>query len=111
MICVFLTKLRKVLLSNDKNILLICCYRPPNGDGENLSTFLQNNIIKKSVLEKKISSIIGDFDMNCLNDHENAKTKCFYDKIFEKGTIPILNCPTRISEHSEHFRTFQNKSY
>ena len=85
---------------NDKNILLSCCYRPPNGDSENLSTFLQNNIIEKSVSEKKISYMIGDFNMNCLKYHENAKTKYFYDNIFEKGAIPIINRPTRISEHS-----------
>ena len=38
--------------------------------------------------------------MNCLKYHVNPKTKHFYDKIFEKGAIPIINCPTRISEHS-----------
>ena len=41
---------------NDKNILLSCCYRPPNGDSENLSMFLQNNIIEKSVSEKKMAT-------------------------------------------------------
>ena len=48
---------------NDKNIHLSCCYRPPNGDSENISTFLQNNIIEKSVSEKRISHTIGDFNM------------------------------------------------
>ena len=38
--------------------------------------------------------------MNCLKYHKNAKTKYFYDNIFEKGAIPIINRPTRISEHS-----------
>ena len=85
---------------NDKNILLSCCYRPPNGDSENLSTFLQNNIMEKSVSENEISYMIGDFNMNCLKHHENAKTKYFYYKIFEKGAIAIINRPTRISEHS-----------
>ena len=46
---------------NDKNILLSCGYTPPNGDSENLSTFLQNNIIEKSVSENKIGYMIGDF--------------------------------------------------
>ena len=36
--------------------------------------------------------------MNCLKYHGNAKTK--HDNIFEKGAIPIINRPTRISEHS-----------
>ena len=81
----------KISRENDKNILLSCCYRPPNGDSENLSTFLQNNIIEKSVSEKKISYMIGDFNMNCLKYHENTKTKYFYDNIFEKDAIPIIN--------------------
>ena len=38
--------------------------------------------------------------MNCFKYHEDAKTKHFYDNIFEKGTIPIINCATWISEHS-----------
>ena len=38
--------------------------------------------------------------MNCLKYHENANTKHFYDNIFLKGAIPIINRPTRISEHS-----------
>ena len=33
--------------------------------------------------------MIGDFNMNCLKYQENAKTKYFYDNIFEKGAIPI----------------------
>ena len=37
--------------------------------------------------------------MNCLKYHEYSKTKHFYGNIFEKGAIPIMNCPTRISEH------------
>ena len=46
----------QVSRENDKNILLICCYRPPNGDSQNLSTFLQNNIIEKSLSEKKLAT-------------------------------------------------------
>ena len=38
--------------------------------------------------------------MNCLKYIENAKTKHFYDNILERGAIPIINRPTRISEHS-----------
>ena len=41
---------------NYKNILLSCCYRPPNGDSENLSGFLQNKIIETSVSEKKLAT-------------------------------------------------------
>ena len=90
----------EVSRENDKNTLLSCCYRPPNSDSENLSTFLQNNVIEKSVSEKKISYMIGDFNMNSLKYHETAKTKYFYDNVFEKDAIPIIDRLTRISEHS-----------
>ena len=51
------------------------------------------------MFQKKNSYIIGDFNMNCLKYHENSKTKHFYENIFEKGAVPIINCSTRISEH------------
>ena len=38
--------------------------------------------------------------MNCLKHHQNAKTKHFYNNIFEKGTIFIINRLTWISGHS-----------
>ena len=96
MICVIL----KFQGENDKNILLSRCYRPSNAESENLSRFLQNKIIEKSVSEKKVSYIIGDFNLNCLKYHKTTKTKHFHDNIFEKGAIPIINRPTQISEHS-----------
>ena len=47
-----------------------------------------------------MSYITGDFNMNCLKYHGSTKTKHFYDNIFEKSAIPIINRPTRISKHS-----------
>ena len=38
--------------------------------------------------------------MNCLKYHEDARTKHFYDNIFENGAIPIINSSIWISEHS-----------
>ena len=47
-----------------------------------------------------MSYIAGDFNMNCSKYRENAKTKHFYDNIYEKDAIPIIKRPIRISEHS-----------
>ena len=58
---------------NDNNILVSCCYRPPNHDSENLNGLLQNKIIEKSVSGKKIRYIRGDYNINCWKYHENAK--------------------------------------
>ena len=47
---------------------------------------------------------MGNFNMNRLKCHENAKTnanaKHFYDNVFEEGATPIINCPTRILKYS-----------
>ena len=92
-----LTKIWKFLLlkfkGKYKNIILSSYYRPRNGDSENLSPFLQKKNIEKSVSEKKISYILGGLEMNCLKYYENAEIKYFYDVIFEKGVISILNRP------------------
>ena len=81
----------EMLREKDRNFLLSCCYRPPNVDSEKLSPFLQNKTIERSFSQKKISYVIGDFNMNCLKYHKNAKTKHFYDTILAKGAIPIIN--------------------
>ena len=60
---------------------------PSSDDCENLNGFLQNKIIEKSVWEKKISHIIGDFNENYLKYHGNTKTKHLYNNIFEKSAI------------------------
>ena len=90
----------KISRENDKNILLSCWYRPPNGSTKNLNGFLQNKILDKSVSENKNCYITGDFNINCLKYHENAKIKQFYDNIFRKGSIPIINRRTQMPEHS-----------
>ena len=51
--------------------------------------------------EKKISYVIGDFNMNCLKYHKNAKTKRFHNNIFEKGAISVTN---RVGLESQNIR-------
>jgi hypothetical protein len=42
----------ELVLEKTKNIILSCCYRPPDGASENLSMFLQH-IVKTSDAEEK----------------------------------------------------------
>ncbi|XP_065685038.1 uncharacterized protein LOC136097048 [Hydra vulgaris] len=89
------------ILNNKKNnILLSCCYRPPDGASENLSFFLLQNIIHKGSKENKITFIIGDFNMNCLIYNKDKKIKSFYDEILMAGAVPLINRPTRITKTS-----------
>ena len=74
-------------------------YRPPNDDSENISAFLQIKIIEKN-FSKKNSYVLENFNMCCLKRYKNTKTKHFYDNNFQIGSIPIINRPSQISEHS-----------
>ena len=38
--------------------------------------------------------------MSCLKRYKNTKTKHFYDSNFQIGSIPIINRPSQILEHS-----------
>ena len=81
------------------NIILSCCYKPPTGSNENLTTFV-NNIFEKSFHEKKKCYLLGDYNINCFDYDDNEKVKNFYDSLYEQGTIPLVNKPTRVTLNS-----------
>ena len=68
----------EIINKESKNVILSCCYKPPNGNNEHLSTFL-NNIFEKAFHEKKQCYLLGDFNINCFDYNDNEKVKNFYD--------------------------------
>ncbi|XP_065654575.1 uncharacterized protein LOC136081205 [Hydra vulgaris] len=90
----------EIINERTKNILISCCYRPPDGVSENLSMFLQQKVIAKGNNEKKKNFLIGDFNMNCFDYNDDNKVRNFYDAIFESGAIPLINLPTRVTKNS-----------
>ncbi|XP_065652985.1 uncharacterized protein LOC136080294 [Hydra vulgaris] len=90
----------ELINKRSKNILISCCYRPPAGRIENFGKFLLKNIIKQTDLEKKKNYCIGDFNINSFDYYENQSSKNFFNGLFETGTIPLINRPTRITSHS-----------
>ena len=89
----------EIICKESKNMLLLCCYRPPKGITVNLTAYLAS-IFQGIQNEKKKSLIIGDFDLNCLNYNEDSNIRHFYHKVFELGFIPLIDNPTRISKNS-----------
>ena len=37
----------------------------------------------------------GDFDLNCLEFHQSSEIRQFFNNMFEKETIPLINRPTK----------------
>ena len=78
-----------------------CCYIPPDGEKWKLDyVFSGHSHCEIYRWEKKEFYCIADFNLNCLVYHENDKIRDFYNNIFEKGVIPIINRPTRVTDHS-----------
>ena len=42
----------------------------------------------------------GDFNMNVLDYELNRKVKSFFDLMYQRNLIPIMNKPTRVGKNS-----------
>ena len=82
-----------------KNIIISTCYRPP---AAKIKPFKQHltHIFEKLARENKKLFIVGDFNINSLNYSTNSKVKRFIDYMFSKGSLSVINRPTRINKTS-----------
>ena len=85
----------EIICKESKNMLLSCCYRPPEALKENL-TFYLTYIFQRVLNQEKISFIIGDFNLNCLNYNDGSNIKHFYHKVLELGFLPPIDKPKRV---------------
>ena len=82
-----------------KNIIVSCCYKPPNGNWKNHCDHLQK-ILTNATKENKLYFVTGDFNLNCLEFHQNSETGQFFNNIFQKEAIPLINRPIRVTTSS-----------
>jgi hypothetical protein len=86
----------EIINKKSKNYLISCCYKPPKGDALFFSEHLMK-ILQSTNKENKNYLITGDFNLNCFDYEKSNIVKDFYDCIFEKGAIPIITKPTRVT--------------
>ena len=82
-----------------KNIIVSCCYKPPDGNWKNHCDHLQK-ILTNATKENKLYFVTGDFNLNCLEFHQSSEIRQFFNNMFEKGAIPLINRPTRVTTSS-----------
>ena len=82
-----------------RNIIASCCYKPPNGNWKNHCDHLQK-IPTNSTMKNKLYFVKGDFNLNCLEFHQNSETGQFFNNIFQKEAIPLINRPIRVTTSS-----------
>ena len=93
----FETICTEIKCNRNKDILCFCIYRHPNTDQEKFLQFL-DSVLQKVAKEKKIASIMGDFNFDLLNYATDNNTFDFLNTIVESGFLPLIHQPTRIIE-------------
>ena len=89
----------ELLTKRMKNIIVSYCYKPPDGNWKNHCDHLQK-ILTNATMENKLYFVTGDFNLNCLQFHQSSKIRQFFNNMFEKGAILLINRPTRVTTSS-----------
>ena len=87
----------KSKLNPEKNVIIGVIYWPTNTDIEIFNEYL-GSILDKVGHEKKLSYIMGDYNIKLLNYNSHTKTTLFLDTLYSKSLIPLINRPTRSVE-------------
>ena len=80
--------------NKSKNFVVSTMYRPPRG---NITEFLSKLKTNFEACSNKPIYTLGDFNINVLKYNTSKSVKNFVDLIFEYGSLPTINKPTRIT--------------
>lgn len=84
----------------DKSIVVGVIYRPPKSC---ITSFLEclNTILSELKSDNKTVYIMGDFNLNLLNEKQHKQTASFIEIMFSYSYLPLITKPTRIKNNSE----------
>ena len=82
-----------------KNIMVSFCYKPPDGNWKNHCDHLQK-VLTNATKENKFYFFTGDFNLNCLELRQSSEIRQFFNNMFQKGAIHLINRPTRVTTSS-----------
>ena len=82
-----------------KNILICNMYRPPDQDINEFNNFI-DSILTKATRNQKIIYLMGDFNINLLNEDFHAPTNDFLNVLSSYSLYPSITKPTRITSKS-----------
>jgi hypothetical protein len=89
----------EIINKTTKNIIIHVLYRPPSASIKQFEKHIKN-IIKNKSGENKSVYFVGDFNVDLNMRHLNKKINNFFNVIYQKGYIPLINKPTRITRES-----------
>ena len=82
-----------------KNIIIGVVYRPPDKDMKELLDYM-NEILSLLRPERKLIYILGDFNINLLNNETHQLTAEFLEVMYSYTLYPLINKPTRVTTNT-----------
>ena len=88
----------EILISGHRNIIVSCIYRCPGSNTDIFSEHIVQLFFELTM--RKTVFLCGDFNIDILKHKVNQGTKSFLDTMYSVGLYPLIDRPTRISNHS-----------
>ena len=89
----------EIIVPNNKNIIVGTIYRPPRSNHNEFLNYM-NEILQNPVLQNKRCFLMGDFNINLLNNHSDVFTQNFLDTLVTESFLPLITKPTRVQNNS-----------
>ena len=91
----------EIEVTGKKNQIYGCIYRHPCMDIDNFNEEYLEKLLIKLDQEKKISYLMGDFNMDLLKADSDEKISEYYDKLTSHLFVPHITLPTRVTSTSK----------
>ena len=87
------------MFESGRGLLIAVIYRPPNTDIKLFIDVLKD-VLEKVQLENKLLYLVSDYNINLLTVDSHSLTADFNDPMYSSGLVPLITCPTRVTENS-----------
>ena len=96
-----LLTLKKVNFGHERNVVVWVFFRTPNTDIQCSIDVAKDIICDKLRNENELCYLLGYYDINLLN--VDKLTANFNDTVFSNGFIPLITCPTAVTQSTATF--------
>ena len=89
----------EIIRSYERNVIVGIIYRPPN---QNVNDFVirMNDVLGKISRDNKICYLMGDLNLNLLNNQNHNATGEFLDGLYSHLFFLSITLPSRITSHT-----------
>ena len=91
----------EIINKKSKNFLINTQHRQPAGNFDEFEAYL-NTFFAKFKPTDKTCFLVGDLNLNLIDDQSNAKVRNFVNLIFQHSLVPIVNKPTRVTQRNTY---------